>query len=296
MTPAPPVVLAAGGVLWDQTPDGLRVALVHRPRYDDWSLPKGKVDPGEHLLETAVREIAEETGQAVRLGRPLGASTYLAEGLPKRVHYWCAEALGGTFSPDDEVDGLAWYPVEVARELVHRDSDRAVLDEFVRLPHRTSPVLVLRHGKALARKSWEPADTLRPLSDEGRRQAARVVGLLAAYGETRVISSPALRCLQTVQPYLDATGATLLSDPVLSEEGFGAEPARSAELFAELLDKGAPTLVCSHRPLLPSLAEVARRRGKVAVDLERSPLRTAECLVLHVTDGRVVASERHRAP
>lgn len=292
----PPVVLAAGAVLWSETPDGLRVALVHRPRYDDWSLPKGKVDPGEHLLETAVREIAEETGQAVRLGRPLGASTYLTEGLPKRVHYWCGEALGGAFVPDDEVDALGWHDVAEARELVRRDSDRAVLDEFVRLPHRTAPLLVLRHGKALARKSWEPPDPERPLAEEGQRQAARLVGLLSAYGETDVRCSPSLRCRQTVQPYLAATGAALGLEPALSEEGWADEPDRTRALFGELLDKGAATLVCSHRPLLPALAGVAAERGELRADLERSPLRTAEFLVLHVTDGHVVATERHRAP
>src|SRR3954467_13891342 len=108
--PANKTVLAAGAVLWRASDDGAEpeVAVVHRPRYDDWSLPKGKVDAGEHVLTAAVREIREEPGFEVVVG-PRGPPTHypVREGT-KRVDYWMVRAVGGSFTPNDEVDELRW--------------------------------------------------------------------------------------------------------------------------------------------------------------------------------------------
>lgn len=105
-------VLAAGCVLWRRAPyDGeIEVCLVHRPRYDDWSHPKGKLKRGEDPLAGALREVLEETGQRCRPGARLPTAHYLANGRPKRVDYWAAEATGGAFVPGDEVDRLLWLP------------------------------------------------------------------------------------------------------------------------------------------------------------------------------------------
>src|SRR5690606_11312898 len=110
-----PPIRAAGGVLWRHAPgDGGRVevAVIHRPRYDDWSLPKGKLAAGESELEAAVREIREETGFHVRVGRPLGVTRYSKETVsgarPKVVRWWAMQGEGGGFSPTREVDDLVW--------------------------------------------------------------------------------------------------------------------------------------------------------------------------------------------
>ena len=136
------VIHAAGCVLWRPS-DGVRgrdreVALVHRPRYDDWSLPKGKCQPGEHVLETAVREVAEETGVAVVLGRRLLSTSYQRDGRPKVVDYWAARpAAAGPqagFVPNEEVDRLEWLPVAAARGRMSYARDHSVLDDFASGP------------------------------------------------------------------------------------------------------------------------------------------------------------------
>ncbi|RJK97715.1 NUDIX hydrolase [Vallicoccus soli] len=288
------VVLAAGAVCWRPGgPDGVEVAVVHRPRYDDWSLPKGKVDPGEHLVATALREVREETGLGVHLGRPLGATSYLALGRPKRVHYWAARVVDGAFEPNDEVDGLEWRTVQDARDRVHRESDRAVLAEFARLPVQTAPVLVLRHAKARSRKAWGGDDALRPLAPEGEEQAARLPALLAAWEPERVVSSPATRCVGTLA-HLDAD-PELVDE--LSEGGLEAAPAAAPDLLERLVHDGRPALLCSHRPVLPSLVARARDLADgtpVDLGLDARPLRPGELLVLHVAKGQVLGAERQR--
>jgi len=137
--PVPPVIRAAGGVLWRPS-DGtdaagpVEVAVIHRPRYDDWSLPKGKLTGGEQLLEAAIREVREETGHLVRVGRSLGSIRYqkvVAGRLrDKVVHWWAMLADGGTFIPNDEVDALRWLPVGAADAALTRDLERVVLARF----------------------------------------------------------------------------------------------------------------------------------------------------------------------
>jgi 8-oxo-dGTP diphosphatase len=294
------VVLAAGAVVWRPGgPDGVEVAVVHRPRYDDWSLPKGKVDPGEHVVVTALREVHEETGLRVRLGRPLGATSYLSLGRPKRVHYWAARVVDGAFEPNDEVDALEWRTVEDARARVHRESDRAVLGEFARLPVQTAPVLVLRHAKARSRRAWGADDAERPLAPEGQAQAARLVGLLEAWAPERVVSSPAARCRQTLQPLLEHRGPGLVEELVdeLSEEGYDAAPAVAPRLLEDLVHEGRAALLCSHRPVLPALVVRARSLAEgtgVDLSLDANPLKPAELLVVHVAKGQVLGAERQR--
>ncbi|RKN41786.1 NUDIX hydrolase [Streptomyces hoynatensis] len=123
-------VLAAGCVLWRGTAaGGVEVALVHRPRYDDWSHPKGKLHPGEPPQSAAVREVREETGMVCVLGQPLRTVRYLAMGRPKEVRYWAAEAVGGGFVPNEEVDRVVWLAPAEARVQLTSPQDREVLDE-----------------------------------------------------------------------------------------------------------------------------------------------------------------------
>lgn len=128
---ATPEVLAAGGVLWRSARDGgVEVLLVHRPRYDDWSFPKGKCDPGETFEETARREVLEETGFAVELGDELDEVRYRDhKGRPKLVRYWAMTVVGGAFEVNDEVDEARWIETSEAADVLTYGHDRALLSQ-----------------------------------------------------------------------------------------------------------------------------------------------------------------------
>ncbi|WP_244305378.1 NUDIX hydrolase [Kitasatospora cheerisanensis] len=133
-------VLAAGAVLWVPGPlrkDGSRkkprMALVHRPKYDDWSLPKGKLDPGEGWRAAALREVREETGMRCVLGAELPTQHYLAQGRPKEVRYWAAVPIGGEFRPNREVDRLEWLPPRRAKDRLTHPRDRMLIDALLEL-------------------------------------------------------------------------------------------------------------------------------------------------------------------
>jgi 8-oxo-dGTP pyrophosphatase MutT (NUDIX family) len=160
-------IRAAGCVLWRPSARGPEVALVHRARYDDWSLPKGKREPGEHVLETAVREVAEETGIAVILGRRLRSTSYLSHGRGKVVDYWAARpAAAGPeaeFAPNHETDLLDWLPVPAARARLTYPRDADVLDDFASGPADTFPCVLLRHAAAGSKGAWPADELFRPL-------------------------------------------------------------------------------------------------------------------------------------
>jgi 8-oxo-dGTP diphosphatase len=122
-------VEAAGGVVWRRGADGVEIALVHRPRYDDWSLPKGKLDPGEGFEEAALREVEEETGMRCRLGRELGETRYRDhKDRPKVVRYWAMDDCRGEFEPNEEVDDLRWVPTDEAKRMLSYDFDRDLVE------------------------------------------------------------------------------------------------------------------------------------------------------------------------
>jgi 8-oxo-dGTP diphosphatase len=128
-------VYAAGCVLWRRTRTGVELCLVHRPRYDDWSHPKGKLKPGEATLTAALREVLEETGHYCVPGVPLGTLRYIARERPKQVDYWAAEESGGSFAPNDEVDRVLWLSPAAARERLTRPQDRVLVDALLQALH-----------------------------------------------------------------------------------------------------------------------------------------------------------------
>ena len=279
-------VLAAGAVVVRD--EGRQVLLVHRPRYDDWSFPKGKLDPGEHVTTAAVREVLEESGVHVRLGVPLPQQRYgLGNGRQKVVHFWTGHVLSGgdveAYEPNAEVDDVRWLGWDAAEQLLTYRRDRELLAAARPLARRATPVLVLRHGKAVARKDHAGDDRARPLAPVGVQQAADLVALLEAYGVRRVHTSTSTRCLTTVLPYVQHAGVDLRAHEALSEEGHDVEAVSA--LLARVAAGRHPVVVCGHRPGLP---DVLGALGAEAVDL-----RTGEMLVAHVRGGEVVATERH---
>ncbi len=281
-------VVAAGAVVTRKGPEGREVLLVHRPKYDDWSFPKGKQDPGEHVTATAVREVLEETGVEIRLGRPLRPQLYtVSGGRSKLVHYWVGHVVGdddvATYEINDEVDDLGWFLADAAAERLTYLDDIDLLTQYRERRKSTSTLVVVRHAKALKRGSWDGPDPERPLADVGLAQARALVPLLHAYGVARVLSSSSTRCVQTVQPYAEAQLLTLTDEVALSEEGYDASIARV--LLDGLMATPGPSVLCSHRPVLPHLFDL--------LGFTEEPLAPSELVVCHHRKGGVVATERH---
>ena len=282
-----PDVVAAGAVVVRRS-NGGEVLLVHRPKYDDWAWPKGKQDPGEHVTATAVREVLEETGVEIRLGRPLPRQLYLvAGGRAKHVHYWTGWVMGDPdvsgYAANDEIDQVAWIGFDKARRMLTYADDVDLLDLVDRHPRRSSVLVVLRHARARKRGSWTGPDPDRPLTRLGREQARRLVPVLSAYGVTRVVTSDSARCVGTVAPYAEDHVLGMVATPGVSEEE--ATPARVREVVRRLRDEKESTLQCRHRPVHPRIFE--------ELGITQEPRAPGEMVVCHHRKGRVVATERH---
>lgn len=250
-------VHAAGAVLWRESVGRPEVALVHRPRYDDWSLPKGKLESGETIAHAAAREVAEETGFSCVLSRFLQRVRYpiaTRRGeVPKQVDYFAARACDGAFTPTDEVDELCWLDADRARDRLSYRHDRQVLDAFVRLPTTVVTVLLVRHALAGRRADWPGDDALRPLSRDGLRQQAALRSLLPLFGPQRAYSAPRLRCEQTIAPIADDLGLSVTAEPLLSEEGYAGHPRAGVERVLRIAASGETALVCSQGAVIGDL-------------------------------------------
>jgi 8-oxo-dGTP diphosphatase len=307
-------VIAAGAVVWRVIDGQTKVLLVHRTQHKDVSLPKGKVDPGETLPQTAVREIFEETGLSVTLGAPLGIVEYvMPNGRDKVVHYWSAEVNDhllelAKFAANDEIAALEWLPVREARKKLSYEHDREVIDrlrERIKAKTaRTFAIIAVRHGKAVPPGTWDGPDSSRPLMHRGTDQANQIASGLAAYAPSRIISSPAARCLATVAPVSQLTGLPIKHEAGISQDAYEAGHDDVAEIVRKRLKRHESVVLCSHGPVLPEII------AEVAMQLEAQPdsalrragsLGTGDFTVLHVSHrkGRtpqLVAVEVHEAP
>lgn len=259
-------VLAAGAVLWRAGATGVEVALVHRPRYDDWSLPKGKLEPGESVWAAAVREVAEETGYPAFLGRYLGQLRYpVTRPVPasKVVEYFAARVAGpGEFHPSKEVDALRWLPLDTAPGLLTYQGDRDILRAFASLPATLTSLALVRHAIAGKRSSWDGPDDLRPLTPTGWEQVSALRALLPVFGVDRLYSAPLVRCVQTVELLAEDLRTGIILEPLLSEDGYlPNEPAAVARLRAIAAAGGTP-VVCSQGGVVPDLlSRLAKESG-----------------------------------
>jgi len=291
-------IRAAGAVVWRPGTDGPEVVLVHRSRYDDWSLPKGKALAGEHVLLTAVREVAEETGIRVILGRRLPSTHYQMHGnRPKTVDYWAEKPADGTqagFVPNDEVDRVAWLGIPAALDRLSYPHDAGVLDEFAAGPPDTIPFILVRHASAGNKEDWRAAghddDLKRPLDDEGLRQRQQLALLLQCYATGQVLSSLAERCIATVQPYAEATGQDVQADTSLTVGLAGGGDARRR--VHEILGSGLPAVLSGHRENLSLILEEACALLGAKVT-ESAPLPLGGFWVLHVGWNALASREEH---
>lgn len=306
-------VLAAGALCWRQHKGELQVLVIHRPRYDDWSFPKGKLDDGETLPECAAREVGEEVGLKVRLGVPLPITRYQvgkksASGQQrmrtKAVWYWAAEVLEGKPTPDGkETDRVLWASPDEARQLLSNQGDVAPLDELQRLHEdnslRTVPFIVLRHAKAKPRSSWSKSESQRPLAATGKRQAKAVGRLLTAWRPRQLHCSPWKRCEETIAPYVKKHRHRMKYRKSLTEKRARQSPKAAMMRVRKSLEWVQPSLVCTHRPVLPIVLEEITRwlheaDLRSAVPLEEPYLQPGGVLVAQQSvdrAGRIVSIE-----
>jgi len=295
------LIIAAGGVVWRETSDSkIELAIIHRPKYDDWSFPKGKLGSGEELISCAYREIMEETGLNIELGPYLGEIEYESIDGLKHVTYWAAKALAGSneFHANLEADQLEWHDIESARQKLTRDTDKQILEIFIDAPYEANKLIMLRHAKALARSEWQSGDEDRPLDNLGQLQAKRMHAIYQVFGISQIHTSDAVRCYDTV------IGMTksLMIEPVitakLSEYTFEKNKDKSLEYAKELAEAvratGETTLLCSHNPVLPRMLEYVSKKS--GVELPENKLKPADAWVIFLGKNKVLQIDVVPAP
>ena len=302
-------VFAAGVVCWREVKGEILFALVHREKYNDWGFAKGKQDPGEELCETAVRETLEELGLKIKLGRKLSTISYqLANGDDKEVHYWASKVSdkalqNSSFIPNAEIARVEWHKASAALKLLSYAHDKALLKEVLDLAEEkeleTRALIVLRHATATPRSEWKNGEAKRPLLPEGKKQAQRLVGVLRAFGPKRLVTSPWERCRQTVKPYAEKCGKTLISRSQLTELTSTLSPRKTKAAVEDLFAQRNSALLCSHRPALPTITETLASRAEPEVRdsiLAGTTLKPGEFMVLRMSMGKnpkFVACERY---
>jgi 8-oxo-(d)GTP phosphatase len=275
------------------------------------TLPKGKVEPGESLAETAAREIFEETGIRVALGVPVGVSRYrLPSKRQKIVHYWSAEAgdeaiRASAFVPNKEVAAVEWLTPRKALARLSYPVDIEILENFLRFVDdgvlATFPIAVLRHGKALPREDWTGADAARPLTERGAKQAKALVGPLQAFGVRKVVSSDAKRCVDTVTPIAKTLHKDIRMSPLISQDAWESGTADIRAVIGKRVRARKPVVLCSHGPVLPDIMrELALATGTLAGSYlgSAAALDTGAFSVVHLSatnpGSGIVAIETHQ--
>ena len=288
-------VRAAGAVLWRD--DG-GIAVVHRPRYDDWSFPKGKLDRGEAMPFAAVREVAEETGLRAHLGPMLGDVRYVVPEGKKLVRYWSARAVDGDFAPNAETDELRWVSPGQAAEVLSYVHDLDVLRRFEACGRPASTIVLVRHAKGGSRTEWDGPDDQRPLSSSGREQAEHLAVLLRLFGPDRLVTAPLLRCRDTIAPLAEELGMAMADEPLLGEEGYWARPGAGLHRLQQLATLPGVTVVSSQGGVIPDVvrALVERSPHRLPVDPSAVPARKASTWVLGFAGAGLRSADYYSHP
>ena len=286
------VIRAAGGVLWRPGPAGIEVAIVHRPKYDDWSMPKGKLDAGEHPLHAACREVVEETGVLPVVGRRLPQQEYTLGPDRKTVDYWDMTPRDrADFVATDEVDSLRWVRRAEAATWLSYDRDRDLLRAFLAVPPATAMVLLVRHAKAGERWALPGDDRLRPLDPTGRVQAEALRAALPWFGPQRVFSADPVRCVETVAALAADLGVPVLLEPGLAEEAYADDPYRSLRRVLEIAAEGGRAVVCSQGGVIPDVVGTLAAEHRVPLPGRKVSARKASVWALSFVDSRLVAAD-----
>jgi 8-oxo-dGTP diphosphatase len=283
------MIRAAGALLWRESNERtIEIALIHRPKYDDWTLPKGKIEEGETALQCAHRELFEETGIKASFTRQLGTVEYEESGQLKRVLFWSAQCAleASTFIANEEVDVLEWLAPDQALAKASHDSDRQMIENFlIQSPH-TDTLIILRHTKALERGDWDEVDSERTLDEVGFDQAQLLIKHLEPFAIEEVYTSDYVRCVQTVTPLAHSRGLTISQVPSLNEETFEEDPLRSVSFANALKQDEKNILICSHNPVIPTML-----RGILNTKLKNKDLiklEPGDAWIVHRVQGEIV--------
>ena len=239
-----PTIWAAGAAVYRMRAGKPEILLTHRPRYNDWSLPKGKLSRGEGFQECAEREVEEETGVTGVVEESIGTVGYrTANGNYKAVRYWLIHAKDENFSPNEEVDKIRWMRPKRAMEKATYTRDEAIIAAASNMARDRKPgaVYVVRHAHAGNKKKWRKADVVRPVSKKGHEQVATLTNRLMRVPINQIISSPSLRCEQTVAPLAGRLGLPAATSAALRRE---ADLEKVLRLIRR--SRGQRTVLCSH--------------------------------------------------
>ena len=281
------MIRAAGALLWRENSElKIEIALIHRPRYDDWSLPKGKIEEGESSLRCAFREVIEETGITPQFGRELGSVEYKEPAGLKRVKYWAAKALTDEFLPNEEVDEIAWLNPEDTLARATHESDKTIIKNFLTQEPRTDTLIIVRHTKALERGDWDDDDSKRTLDERGLTQSEQLIQHLEPFGVDEIYSSDYIRCVQTVTPLAQSRGLKITEIPNLNEANFGFDPERAISFANAVKQDEKNILICSHNPVIPTML-----RGILNTKLKNKDLiklEPGDAWIVHRVRGEIV--------
>lgn len=326
--------------------DDFELCLVYRPKYDDWSWPKGKNEPKESHRHTAVREVGEETGYAVTLGPHIAQIEYPLENegkksisksgaknssqnnnkteVVKRIHYWMMREIDenaamkrlpafGPIKPakPTEIGNVIWLTPSKARKKLTHDSDRKVLDAFLEKLHdgqtEYKTLILVRHGKAESRKSWQGSEATRPITPLGSAASYALGRELACYAPNRIVSSPWKRCVETVATFAHDSSLSIEQIAELTEDHHENKPKSTLSvLISEIqnLDCNAQntqntqnteaninnsTVMCLHRPIIGTffdyLRGITKPRAHKRILSQKSPyMPTGSAIVLHISN------------
>ena len=289
------IIQAAGAIVWRNSKDKTEVAIIHRPKYDDWSFPKVKVEPSESLIACAYREVIEETNIQTEFGAFLGDVEYLTPDGKKRVSFWAAKAINQRdFIPNSEVDQLKWVEVKKVKDLLTLETDKKILAQFVKLDINTKPFILLRHAKAVTREEWQGDDDDRPLDSLGQNQANRLLAIYQVYNIEQIHTSDAVRCYDTVNPIVKGLGIKLEVTGKLGESTYKKDKEKAFEYAKDLIKEDARILLCSHNPILPKMLNKLTKKSDV--DADEGKLSPADGWVIHRNGKEIIQIDRLDAP
>ena len=289
-------ILAAGAVVWRKSEkEKIEVVIIHRPKYDDWTFPKGKAEISEPLIACAYREVLEETNIETAFGPYLGEVEYLTNDGKKKVSFWSAKVIKEKeFNSNAEVDQLKWVEVTKVKELLTLDTDRKILEQFLRIEPDTKPLVLLRHAKAVTRDEWQGEDDDRPLDSYGQNQAKRLLAMYQVFNLEQIHSSDAVRCYDTVVAIAKGLSIKLEVTGKLSESTFKKDKEKAFDYAKDLMKLNESILLCSHNPILPKMLNKLTKKSEV--DADEGKLLPADGWVIHRIGKEVIQIDRIDSP
>jgi len=289
-------ISAAGAVVWRKHKDNFtEVAIIHRPKYDDWSFPKGKIEVGESLIACAHREVLEETNLQTEFGPHLGQVEYFTPDGLKKVTYWSAKVIGEKpFRINSEVDQLKWIPITKVIEVLTNETDKEIFDKFVKVKFNSKPFILLRHAKAITRDEWQGEDDDRPLSSSGQNQAMRLLSTYQVFNIDQIHSSDAVRCYDTVKSMAKGLDIKLEVSSKLSENTYKKDKEKAFDYVSELIKEDKSILICSHNPILPKMLNKLTKKSEIEADEDK--LSPADGWVIHRSGKEIIQIDRLDAP